>query len=183
MIDIHCHILHGLDDGAKSLAESVRMAEMAIEDGITHTVGTPHANSTYPFDPELIRQRRGELQGIVGDRLKIATGCDFNLSFDNIQTIQKDPSRFTINQKQYLLVEFADFAIPPNIDDTLHQLHCAGLSLIVTHPERNRLIRSKQDMLRRWLHQGCFVQVTAQALTGGWAKAPKATSRKCSIRR
>src|ERR1700686_105505 len=68
MVDIHCHILPGLDDGADTLETSIQMAESAIADGITHVVGTPHANSHYVFDPEIIRQRRDELpaRGIRG---------------------------------------------------------------------------------------------------------------------
>jgi protein-tyrosine phosphatase len=166
MIDIHCHILPGMDDGADTIEESVEMAEMAIADGITHVVGTPHANSEYPFDPQLVLRRRDELQERVGDRLKLATGCDFHLSFENLQAIQKNQKVYTINQKNYLLVEFADFAIPPTMDDNLHQLLLAGLSPIITHPERNIILCKKQDMLYKWLHLGCYVQVTAQSLVG-----------------
>ena len=131
--------------GADTLETSVQMAEMAIADGVTHIVGTPHANSKYKFDPELIRQRRDELQAAVGDRLILATGCDFHLSFENLQDIQKNPHKYTINQKNYLLVEFADFAIPPFMDDTMHQLQLMGLSPIITHPERNALLRTKPE--------------------------------------
>ena len=67
MVDIHCHLLPGLDDGADTLETSIQMAEMAIPDGITHVIATPHANSQFKFDPELIRQRRDELQSAVGD--------------------------------------------------------------------------------------------------------------------
>jgi len=149
MVDIHCHILPGLDDGADTLETSVQMAEMAIADGVTHVVGTPHANSQYKFDPELIRQRRDELQSAVGDRLTLATGCDFHLSYENLQDLQKNPRKYTINQKNYLLVEFADFAIPPSMDDTLHELHLAGLSPIITHPERNALLRAQPERMYR----------------------------------
>jgi protein-tyrosine phosphatase len=166
MVDIHSHIFYGLDDGADSLETSIQMAEMAIADGITHVVGTPHANSVYKFDPELIRQRRDELQSAVGERLTLATGCDFHLSFENLQDIQKSPQKYTVNQKNYLLVEFADFAIPPSMDDTLHQLQLAGLSPIITHPERNALLRTKPERMYRWLHQGCYAQVTALSLLG-----------------
>jgi protein-tyrosine phosphatase len=166
MVDIHCHILFGLDDGADSLETSMQMAEMAIAEGVTHVVGTPHANSTYKFVPELIRKRRDELQAAVGDRLILATGCDFHLSYENLQDLQKNPQKYTINQKQYLLVEFADFAIPPSMDDTLHQLQLAGLSLIITHPERNALLRAQPERMYRWLHQGCYVQITAQSILG-----------------
>src|SRR3981081_2488015 len=89
MVDIHCHILPGLDDGADTLETSIQMAEMAIADGVTHVVGTPHANSHFKFDPELIRQRRDELQSAVGNRLILATGCAFHLSYENLQDIQK----------------------------------------------------------------------------------------------
>jgi protein-tyrosine phosphatase len=171
MVDIHCHILPGFDDGAKSFDEALKMAEMAIEDGITHVVGTPHCNAEYRFDPELVRKCRDELQERLADRLQLASGCDFHLSYENLLSIRSDASRYTINQKNYLLVEFADFAIPPHINDTLHQLQLMGLSPVITHPERNRLIRTQPDRLRRWLHQGCYVQVTAQSLLGQFGEA------------
>ncbi|HVA95699.1 MAG TPA: CpsB/CapC family capsule biosynthesis tyrosine phosphatase [Candidatus Dormibacteraeota bacterium] len=173
MVDIHCHILPGMDDGAETMETSIQMAEMAIADGITHVVGTPHANSQYKFDPEIIRRRRGELQAAMGDRLQLATGCDFHLSFENLQDLFKNPPKYTINQKNYLLVEFADFAIPPSMDDTMHQLQLAGLSPIITHPERNALLRAKPERLYRWLHQGCYVQITAMSLSGRFGSAAK----------
>ncbi len=173
MVDIHTHILPALDDGARSLDESVQMAEMAIADGTTHLVATPHANGEYPFNPERIAALCRELQNKVGDRLKLATGCDFHLSYENLQDIPTNTSKYTINQKKYLLVEFADFSIPPSADDTLHRLHLMGLSPIITHPERNRLIRSQPERLRRWLHQGCYVQITAQSLLGKWGEGTK----------
>ena len=171
MVDIHCHILPGLDDGAENLEVSLQMAEMAIAEGITHIVGTPHASDEHRFNPDLVRQRRDELHARVGDRLTLATGCDFHMSFENLQDVRKDPRKYTINQKQYLLVEFADFAIPPSLDGALHQLQLAGLSPIVTHPERNALLRSQPERLYRWLNQGCYAQITAQSLLGKFGES------------
>jgi len=74
-------------------------------------------------------------------------GCDFHLSFENLRDIEANKTKYTLNHKDYLLVEFADFSIPPNIDDTLHTLQLAGLQLIVTHPERNALIRQQPERL------------------------------------
>jgi protein-tyrosine phosphatase len=170
MVDVHCHLLYGLDDGAKSLGESIQMAEMAIADGITHVIGTPHSNAEYAFNAVLIRERRDELQAQLGGRLQLATGCDFHLSLDNIQSVKKHPTRYTLNQKNYLLVEFADFAIPPSTDETLHGLHLLGLKLIITHPERNGLIRHQPEKLWKWMRLGCYVQVTAQSLTGRFGR-------------
>ena len=166
MVDIHCHILPGLDDGADSLEEALQMAEMAIAEGVTHVVATPHANDQYRYDAELVRRRRDELQAHLGERLRLATGCDFHLSFENLQNIRRDPTSYTINQKNYLLVELADFGLPPTLDETFHQLQLARISPIITHPERNGLIRAQPERLHRWIHQGCYVQVTAQSLLG-----------------
>ncbi|HVB88488.1 MAG TPA: CpsB/CapC family capsule biosynthesis tyrosine phosphatase [Candidatus Dormibacteraeota bacterium] len=171
MIDIHCHILYGLDDGAESFEISCAMAEMAIDDGVTHIIGTPHSDSTYTFMPELVRQRRDELQARFEGRLVFATGCDFHLSFENLQEIRENSARFTLNQKSYLLVEFADYSIPPSLDQALHQLQLAGLHPIVTHPERNPLIRAQPERLFTWLRQGCYAQITAQSLLGKFGQS------------
>jgi len=171
MVDIHCHILPALDDGSDCFETSCAMAEMAIKDGITHVIATPHASPGYRFVPELIRARRDELQARFEGRLTLATGCDFHLSFENLLDIRHNPERFTLNQKNYLLVEFADYSIPPSLDQALHELKLAGLHPVITHPERNPLIRSQPERLYKWLRLGCYVQVTAQSLSGKFGEA------------
>jgi protein-tyrosine phosphatase len=178
MIDIHCHILSGLDDGPESIETSWAMAEAAVEDGVTHIIATPHANSTYSFVPELIQRKRAEMQARFEGRLTFATGCDFHLSFENLEDVRENSSRFTLNQKNYLLVEFADFSIPASLDQALHNLQLDGLQPIVTHPERNPLIRSQPERLFRWIQQGCLVQVTAGSLSGRFGKLAQETSQR-----
>ncbi|MFZ0735838.1 MAG: CpsB/CapC family capsule biosynthesis tyrosine phosphatase [Candidatus Acidiferrales bacterium] len=176
MVDIHCHLLAGLDDGPESLEMSVNMAEMAISDGITHVIATPHADSQFAFDPELIRRRRNELQARFEGRLILATGCDFHLNFENVEDLQKDPSKYTLNQKSYLLVEFNDFSIPASMDQTLHHIQLYGVTPIITHPERNPLIRANAERLFRWVRQGCYVQATAQSLLGKFGQQAQAVT-------
>ena len=178
MIDIHCHIFPDLDDGAETLETSIAMAEMAIADGVTHVVGTPHAHSNYPFDYAKVRQRCEELQRLFEGKLQIASGCDFHLSFENLADIRHDASRYTLNHKNYLLVEFADFSIPPALDQALHELQLAGLAPIVTHPERNPLIRAQPERLVKWLRQGCYAQVTAQSLLGRFGRSAQEASQE-----
>ena len=178
MVDIHCHILPGLDDGADSMETAVEMGEMAVADGITHIVGTPHSNDRYPFDPAAIRALREELQAKFVGRLQFATGCDFHLSYENLQDIRGNLAKYTINQKNYLLVELADYAIPPSMEQTLHQLHLAGLRPIITHPERNPLVKANADRLHTWVNQGCYVQVTAGSLLGRFGPSSKAAAEK-----
>ncbi len=166
MIDIHCHILPGMDDGAKSAEESQAMVEAAVADGITHVVATPHANSHYYFDFEKVRQALQTLQEYAGNRLSLTTGCDFQMSPENLEDLRQAPERFCINQKDYLLMEFSEYSIPPAMDQSIHQLQLAGLRPIVTHPERNRILRDRPERLRQWIRQGCSSQVTAGSLTG-----------------
>jgi protein-tyrosine phosphatase len=166
MVDLHSHILPGLDDGAKTLEDALAMAEDAIADGITHVVGTPHASSNHMFDYARVRAACEELSARVGDRLTLASGCDFHLNLENVNAIRGDARPFCINQKDYLLVEFNEFSIPPSMDQTLHELQLMGLHPIVTHPERNVILRSHPERLQTWVSQGSYVQITAGSLTG-----------------
>src|SRR5258708_3805554 len=147
MVDLHCHILPGLDDGAAHMEESMAMAESAMADGITHLVATPHASNEYLFDFSHVRELRDELQAKVGGRLTIATGCDFHLNPENIASLRKNARQFCINQQDFLLLEFNEFSIPPSMDHTLHEIQLAGVRPIITHPERNGILRSRPERL------------------------------------
>ena len=170
MVDIHCHILPALDDGAVDPAVSRAMAEMAVGDGITHIVATPHSNYRYHFDPEINQRKRDELQSLVGAQLTILLGCDFHLSYENLEAARVDPARFSINGLKYLLVEFADANIPPNMDQIFFDLLGRGLVPIITHPERNPIINSDAELVRKWIGLGCLVQVTAGSFLGRFGK-------------
>ena len=168
MVDVHCHILPGLDDGPDNMEESLAMAECAIADGITHVVATPHSSSEYAFSFQRVTQLRDALQAELGERLILATGCDFHLSPENLQALRNKPAEFCINQRNYLLVEFNEISIPPAMDDTLHGLQLKGIRAVITHPERNGILRRQPERLAKWVHLGCFVQVTAGSLTGAF---------------
>lgn len=173
MVDLHCHILFGLDDGPKLLEDSLAMAEDAIADGITHVVATPHCSSQFLFDFANVQARRDALAEKLQGRLKLATGCDFHLNHENLLAIRKHPAPFCINQKDYLLVEFNEFSIPPAMDQTLHELQLAGLRPIITHPERNPILRSHPERLLKWVRLGCFAQITAGSLSGVFGPGAK----------
>lgn len=166
MVDVHCHILPGLDDGPDGFDVSLEMAESAIADGITHVVATPHASSEYIFDYLRVRSLRDELQAKIGSRLLLGTGCDFHLNPENLDALRIEPSRFCINQQDYLLVEFSEFSIPPSMDQTLHEIQLMSIRPVITHPERNNILRNQTERIARWVRLGCHVQVTAGSLLG-----------------
>ena len=164
MIDIHSHILYGLDDGAKTLEDSVAMLRVAAESGTTDLVATPHANLAYRYDPALIRDRLAELTG--ASTVRLYSGCDFHLSYDNIQDAIDHPRKYTINQQSYLLVEFSDLLIFRNTAEILGRLQDAGMVPVITHPERNGLLRQRIENIAAWIEAGARIQLTAQSLTG-----------------
>jgi protein-tyrosine phosphatase len=170
MIDIHCHPLWGVDDGAKNFEISVEMCKMAAADGITHLVATPHCNYEYHYDVEVNRAKLAELQAAIGDAPQLLLGCDFHLSYDNIQQAAENRTQFTINGTNYLLVEFGEQFIPDQMDRVFYEIQCADLLPILTHPERNPVIQQRSELLYHWVTRGCLVQVTAKSYTGGFGR-------------
>jgi len=173
MIDIHHHLLWGLDDGSKSLEDSVAMARIAVEDGITHVVCTPHANGQYAYTPPIIAEKIATLQRTLNDagiELTLGRGCDFHMSYDNIQDAKADPTRFSINGLGYLLVELPDYGISHALTETFYQLQLAGLTPILTHPERNPTLQADQQRIAEWMRGGVLIQVTAGSVLGHMGK-------------
>lgn len=166
MVDIHSHILWGLDDGASSLEESLEMLDIASASGTTDIVATPHANTRYTFDPALIEQRIAELRSLRTQGPRIHRGCDFHMMFSNIEDALANPAKYTINGKSYLMVEFSEMTIFKSTDDDLQRLVEAGIRPVITHPERNSLLRQRLEQLRRWVASGCYLQVTASCYLG-----------------
>lgn len=182
MIDIHSHILWGLDDGAVTIDDSLAMLRIAAESGTTDIVATPHSNAEFEYLPERIAERIGELAARTGGRPAIHRGCDLHLSFDNIVGAIEDPARFSINGHRYILVEFSDLHISSSMHAVLGRLLEARLVPIITHPERNPTLQKKHETLEAWVQQGCLVQVTALSVTGGFGKAAQAAANRLLAR-
>jgi protein-tyrosine phosphatase len=169
MIDIHHHLLWDQDDGSTSLENSLEMARMAAADGITHVACTPHANGSYEYVPEKIDEKIAELQRLIdkeGLKLKLGRGCDFHMTYDNIQLAQQEPTRFSINGGMYILVEIPDYALPRGLTETFYQMQIGGLTPILTHPERNPTLQKEPERIAEWLRGGVLVQVTAGSVVG-----------------
>ena len=174
MIDIHHHLLPGVDDGSPDFETSLAMARLAVEDGITHVACSPHANGQYNYD-------RVEYEGLVRDlrdrftkegvNLTLGLGCDFHLSYDNLQAALADHTPYTINGKGYLLVELPDYGLPRGLTETFYNLQVAGMTPILTHPERNPTLQADMSRLVSWLRGGLLIQVTAGSVMGKMGKS------------
>ncbi|MDR3748716.1 MAG: exopolysaccharide biosynthesis protein [Acidobacteriota bacterium] len=173
MVDIHCHILPGIDDGSKSWEMTAEMCRVAAQDGITHIVATPHCNDEFDYDRDRYTEMLAELSDAAEGRVGFSLGCDFHFSYDNIQDALTNPRRYTIGDSQYLLVEFSDYALPPTVRQDLLSLASCGMVPVITHPERNQVLLRQQDLVLGMVEQGCLVQVTANAVTGFWGRQSK----------
>ncbi|MGA8765174.1 MAG: CpsB/CapC family capsule biosynthesis tyrosine phosphatase [Candidatus Sulfotelmatobacter sp.] len=170
MVDIHSHILPEVDDGPKSWDVSVAMCRMAAADGITHQVATPHANDRYHYDREYLQGLVGHLQELAGSVPKLTLGCDFHLSYDNLQDVLANPARYAIEGSNYMLVELSNYSIPQQTTDCFLKLGDRGITSVITHPERNPILRETPQRVVEWAEQGCVIQMTGSALTGFWGE-------------
>lgn len=173
MIDIHCHILPEVDDGPKSWEMAEAMCRMAAEDGIEHLVATPHSNDRYFYDRQYLSTLLQSLRQRIGPRPALSLGCDFHLSYDNMQAALRTPEKFCIGESRYLLVEFSNFSIPQQVDDWFTQVQQRGITPIITHPERNPILQQDPQRILKWVELGCAVQVTASVFTGFWGPRPR----------
>jgi protein-tyrosine phosphatase len=168
VIDIHCHVLPEVDDGPKSWEIAEAMCRMAAEDGIEHIVATPHSNDRYFFDREYLSGLIQELRQRVGPEPRLSLGCDFHLSFDNMQSAKRTPAKYSIDGSRYQLVEFSNLSISSLVDEWFTYMHQRGVTPIITHPERNPIIQQDPGRVLKWIELGCAVQVTASVFTGLW---------------
>ncbi len=172
MIDLHCHILPGLDDGPKEMEESIRMGQLAYEDGIRTIVATPHSlNSVYQNGKSMILTRVEELCSELRTQhselsLKILPGADVHLSERILQEVEKGEVVTVGDGGKFILIEFPYQSIPAQAEKILFHLLGRGLIPIISHPERNLEIMRKPGRYYEMIRMGCLGQVTAMSLTG-----------------
>ena len=169
-IDIHCHILSGLDDGPKNIHESLAMAKMAIDDGISHIFATPHIlDGLYRNETERIKESCERLKSDLPVGLELLYGADVRICHDLIARIENEGIP-TLNGSGYLLLEFPSLALPPRVDDIIIDLRERKIIPIITHPERHMLLARRLTLLSRLRDCGAMSQITAQSVTGDFGR-------------
>ena len=183
MIDLHSHILHGLDDGAGSLEESLRMCEMSYRDGIRTIVATPHTlNGVYQNNRSTILAKVRELRTALEESpfllnkrqnetaFVILPGADVHLSQETLPQLDQGKVTTLGDGGKSLLIEFPTERIPDGAEHILLQLIEKGIIPVITHPERNLDVLQRPQRYRQMIMMGCFGQVTAISLTGGFGR-------------
>lgn len=170
MLDIHSHILPGLDDGAPDMETALAMARIAVSDGITRMVATPHylegsmdnsrhwiIETVYQFKQELKNERIN---------LEIVPGCEVYLS-PNTPALLKKGELMTVNDGgKYLLVEFPMHNIPNYAEEILFELKVMGVTPIIVHPERNLELGKNPEQILKLVMKGCLLQINSGSING-----------------
>lgn len=181
MLDLHCHLLPGIDDGPADLATTLEMARMAVADGITTTACTPHIYpGLYENDATGIRAAIASLRLVLAEHdipLTLVEGADVHLAPDLVAGIQGGRVP-TIAGSRYLLFEPPHHVAPPRFDDSLFQLMAAGIVPVITHPERLSWVEDHYATFVQAAARGAWLQVTAGALTGRFGRRPRYWAEK-----
>jgi protein-tyrosine phosphatase len=171
MIDLHCHILPGIDDGPASLEDAVRMARIAVEDGIHTLVTTPHGvdwASTHGGDESDLRHEIAALQGELRRQeldLEILPGMEVHL-LPETPSLYRGKQVFTLNSSRYILVEFPIHSFPIYAEDTLFNLQVHKLVPVIAHAERYSALAERPELLEQMVARGMLLQITAGSLMG-----------------
>lgn len=175
-VDIHCHLVPEIDDGAKSLDESLTMAEMAVDDGIETIIVTPHQLGNYAHNGgDLIRQRTRQLQEQLDEHrlpLRVLAGADVRIEAGMIAGVRSGDVVTLADHRRHVLLELPHELYFP-IERVLDDLHRMGVVGILSHPERNQGLLKQPDLVPSLVDNGCLMQVTAGSLLGGMGPGPK----------
>ena len=171
MIDLHCHILHGLDDGAKNLDEAAEMARMAEKDGITTIVATPHLfrGDFTPDDLSIIEKKLEELRYVLKKNsigVEIIKGAEVHISHNLIDEIRKNRDYLVLNGSSYIILEFPAGHVFSGVKELLFELLSEGMRPIIAHPERNYVFMRSPDLLYELVRTGALTQANSGSFNG-----------------
>jgi protein-tyrosine phosphatase len=176
MIDIHCHILAGIDDGAQTMEDSIEMARAAVREGIHTIIATPHhKNGRYENTKLLIREKTAELNRVLKEEnisLTVLPGQEPAIHGELLKGISLGEVS-TLNDTQYIFVELPSGHIPRYTEKLLYDLQLEGKVPVIVHPERNQEIIERPELFYQLIKKGALSQVTASSVCGIFGKKIK----------
>lgn len=179
MIDLHSHILPGLDDGADTLGDSVEMAHAAVADGIRVLAATPHVRDDYPTSARRMEERVEELrEALARARVPLDLRKGGEIALDRLDALSAgERRRFGLGGgERYLLVEMPYFGWPLDLGSRLLELQQAGITPVLAHPERNADVQAAPERLESFVRAGVLVQLTAASVDGRLGRRVRAAA-------
>jgi protein-tyrosine phosphatase len=181
VIDLHSHVLPGIDDGATDLEGSLEILRAAAEDGITKIAATPHVRDDYPTRPATMEQLVDEVNAAAraeGIPVEVLRGGELDLAMlDALDDAELE--RFGLGgNPRVLLLEFPYVGWPVDLRDRVFQLAARGYGVVLAHPERNAEIQEQPERLRPLVEAGVWIQLTAASVDGRLGRRPEACARE-----
>lgn len=181
MIDIHSHILPGIDDGAQTIEDSIKMAKAAVNEGITTIIATPHhKNNQFTNLKSSILTKVNDLNTVLKQEnipLTVLPGQEVRIYGEVLEDYYKEEI-LTLNHTKYLFIEFPSSSVPRYAERLLYELQTEGIIPIIVHPERNKELQEKPDLLYQFVKNGALTQVTASSVAGYFGKNVKKFSEQ-----
>ena len=170
-VDIHCHMLPGVDDGARDLEDALAMARVAVDDGITHMVLTPHQLGSFDHNEgdDLRRRAQALKEALAAAEIPLCVlpGAEARIEEGLVDQVRSGRVLTLGDHGRHVLLELPhDIYFP--IDTLLEQFALLGITAILAHPERNGGILQKPQIVSQLVEAGCLMQVTAGSLVGTW---------------
>lgn len=177
MVDIHCHILPEVDDGAQSLSEALEMARMAVKCGVTDLVTTSHFRNEdlgMQWLQELYYQFRRLEKALAEEQipLRLHPGAEILCTWGMVD-LARDRMLPTMGDTDYVLCEFYFDADYEYMDAILEEIARAGYRPVIAHPERYRAIQQELRRVQRWFHKGYVIQVNKGSVLGAFGSRPR----------
>ncbi|QNU03871.1 tyrosine-protein phosphatase [Peribacillus butanolivorans] len=182
MIDLHCHILPGVDDGSPDMQESMAMAKKAVEAGITHLFATPHhLNERYVNVKDNIIDRVFKLNECLQQEtipLSVHPGQELRIHRELFVSLEKGEVLTLDNTDKYLLLELPSGHVPTYTQELIYELLLKGITPIIVHPERNKELLKNHNLLFKLVQEGALTQLTSGSIIGLFGKNIKSFSKK-----
>jgi protein-tyrosine phosphatase len=176
MVDLHTHVLPGLDDGAADLAASVAMCRAAAADGIATLVATPHVRKDYDVSPDVMRSALDHVRAEVGSLVTILPGGEVDI--DELNRPLDEILAFSLaGNAAFLLLETPYTRWDRDISHAVERLLAVGITPLLAHPERNRDVQADPRILRPLVEAGSLVQITAASVDGRLGNKPQ----RCAV--
>jgi len=184
MIDLHCHLFPGIDDGPKELTDSIELAKLVLENGITHSVVTPHIipgrydndlftiTTAYKAFKQALDESEIDLK--IGMAAEVRLGPEIFMLFEE----EKLPYLGEFEGRKVLLIEFPHDHIPPGSENMIKWLFDHNIIPMIAHPERNNDVLWKISKLQTFVDAGCLLQITASSLVGNFGPESQKCARK-----
>lgn len=181
MIDLHAHVLPGLDDGPADLGEAVAMCRVAAADGVTTVVATPHQihEEWENTDAPLIRRLCAEVEAAAGRVVRVLPGAEIRACAEIPNGLDDlgASGLLTLAGSRYVLIEPSPYPFAPSLDDLVHELRVAGWRPILAHPERYGYFAERPESLRALVRRGALLQVSSGSVAGGNGRRALETAR------